>query len=37
MEESHYLANYEIEKEIGNGSFATVYLGYDKVLMSLKL
>ena len=27
----HYLANYEIEQEIGKGSFATVYVGYEKV------
>lgn len=31
MDSRHYLANYEIEKEIGQGSFATVYLGHEKV------
>lgn len=29
----HELENYEIEKEIGHGSFAIVYKGYDKVLV----
>ena len=27
----HYLANYEIEEEIGQGSFATVYKVYERV------
>lgn len=27
----HRLENYDIEKELGHGSFATVYLGKDKV------
>lgn len=31
MDSIHYLANYEIEREIGQGSFATVFLGYEKV------
>lgn len=31
MESHHYLANYEIEEEIGQGSFATVFVGHEKV------
>lgn len=31
MDFHHYLANYELEQEIGQGSFATVYLGHEKV------
>lgn len=31
MDPRHYLANYEIEQEIGQGSFATVFLGHEKV------
>ncbi len=32
MESHHYLANYDIEQEIGQGSFATVFLGFEKVI-----
>lgn len=31
MSEIHRLEDYSIEKEIGHGSFATVYKGIDKV------
>jgi hypothetical protein len=31
MEHPHNLQNYKIEREIGQGSFATVFLGHEKV------
>lgn len=34
MDPHHYLANYAIEQEIGQGSFATVFLGHEKVNIS---
>ena len=33
MDPKHYLANYDIENEIGQGSFATVFLGHEKVIL----
>lgn len=33
----HELENYVVEHEIGHGSFATVYKGYDKVALVLGL
>lgn len=35
MDTHHYLANYVIEQEIGQGSFATVFLGHEKVAREL--
>ena len=36
MDTHHYLANYDIEQEIGQGSFATVFLGHEKVKETIK-
>jgi hypothetical protein len=37
MDHYHYLANYEIEQEIGQGSFATVFLGHEKVILMTRI